>query len=197
MHLMILLFSYSMSFAAPSAPTSLKWLMNGNDRFVKGSVRSDGQSFKDIQKQSGAEHPHAVVLSCSDSRVPPELVFDQKLGEVFTVRTLGERLDSAVVASIEYAVRDLGVKLIVVMGHTQCEAVKAAGGKIASPRFSKESWAQAEQVARDLIGKSSLLSQRWTKGDLWIVPSQYDLSTGEVSFREKLSVGLKRTLSSR
>ncbi len=102
------------------------WLKNGNFRFLSGKLRKDGQTKKDIERLSKGQAPHTIVLSCSDSRVPPELVFDQKLGEVFSIRTAGESLDAMAIASIEYAVSHLGAGLILVLGHTSCGAVKAA-----------------------------------------------------------------------
>ena len=71
------------------------------------------------------QHPGAVVLSCADSRVAPEFIFDAGLGDIFSVRTAGEVLDDAVIASLEYAVSDLGVKVLVVLGHEHCGAVRA------------------------------------------------------------------------
>lgn len=194
--------------------TSLRWLMNGNTRFVKASLRKDGQSQKDVVRLSSGQKPHAIVLSCSDSRVPPEVVFDQKLGEIFVVRTAGEALSDNVIGSIEYAVEHLGSKLILVMGHTSCGAVKAAmatrDGSSAgtpaldhlvkdihprlssfkgepSPGFKSESWANAEGVARDLVERSALLKKSWESGELWVVPSLYSLDTGTVEFRERLN----------
>jgi carbonic anhydrase len=72
------------------------------------------------------QYPSAVVLSCSDSRVPPELIFDRGLGEIYTIRVAGNVLGASSVASIEYAVARLGVRLIVILGHESCEIVKAA-----------------------------------------------------------------------
>lgn len=217
------------SFAAESKAgvrptTAIKWLVNGNTRFQKGYVRKDGQGKVDVQRLASSQSPHAVVLSCSDSRVPPELVFDQKLGEIFTVRTAGQALDNNAVGSVEYAVEHLGSRLIVVMGHTSCGAVKAAHstlsgssagtpaldglvadihprlqaykGKAPSAGYSEEAWANAEGVARDLLRRSALLSAKWDKGEIWIVPSLYDLSTGKVAFHENLSQESKRTPTS-
>ncbi|MBX3041907.1 MAG: hypothetical protein KF789_14470, partial [Bdellovibrionaceae bacterium] len=107
---------------------ALLWLKNGNKRFTKGLLRKDGQSKKDIKRLIASEQPHAVILSCSDSRTPPEVVFDQKLGEIYVVRTAGPSLDSAVIASLEDAVERLGVNLLVVMGHSSCESIKTAMG---------------------------------------------------------------------
>lgn len=217
----ILAFSSEPNTGSVSPETSLRWLVNGNTRFNKSYLRKDGQSHSDVVRLSSSQHPHAIVLSCSDSRVPPELVFDQKLGEIFTVRTAGEALDDNVVGSIEYAVEHLGARLIVVMGHTSCGAVKAAystldgssagtpaldsmmgpmharlkefKGQTASKNFEKESWVNAEGVAKDLIRKSTVLGGKWEKGELWIVPSLYDLDSGKVAFRENLSMESKRT----
>lgn len=191
---------------------SLGWLKNGNTRYRKGFLRKDGQAKKDIERLSTGQKPHAIVLSCSDSRVPPEIVFDQKLGEIFVVRTAGEALDANVIGSIEYAVEHLGSRLIVVMGHTSCGAVKAAmgtinGGDAGSPALNHlvadihprlqsfknstptkdvqpESWANAKGVARDLVAQSKILSEKIRSGEVKIVSALYHLGSGEVQFAE-------------
>jgi carbonic anhydrase len=84
------------------ASTALRYLRNGNKRFTEHKLRNDGISARDLERLSTGQKPHAIVLSCSDSRVPPEILFDQKLGEIFVVRTAGQSLDSSAVASIEY-----------------------------------------------------------------------------------------------
>jgi carbonic anhydrase len=89
-------------------------------------VRAEHRDASRRRELASAEKPFAVVLSCSDSRVPPELIFDQGLGDLFTIRVAGNVLGSAQVASIEYAVKHLGAKLILVMGHESCGAVRAA-----------------------------------------------------------------------
>ncbi|MEO5968830.1 MAG: carbonic anhydrase, partial [Bdellovibrionia bacterium] len=104
----------------------LKDLQEGNRRFVEGVTKSAGKDSvrrKDVLEK---ENPSAVVLSCSDSRVPPELIFDRGLGEIYTIRVAGNVLGAASVASIEYAIARLGVRLIVILGHESCEIVKAA-----------------------------------------------------------------------
>lgn len=101
-------------------------LVQGNDRFVAGTTKGDHRGVERRRDLASGQKPFAIVLSCSDSRVPPELVFDQGLGDLFTVRVAGNVLGSAQVASIEYAIEHLGAKLIVVMGHESCGAVKAA-----------------------------------------------------------------------
>ena len=101
-------------------------LIRGNERFVNGTVtaeRRDGSRRREI---ATATRPFAVVLSCSDSRTAPELIFDQGLGDIVSIRVAGNVLGSAQVATIEDAVENLGARLIVVLGHDSCSAVKAA-----------------------------------------------------------------------
>lgn len=198
-----------------SAEKSLEWLEHGNTRYTAGKLRKDGQGPDDVKRLSTGQKPHAIVLSCSDSRVPPEIIFDQKLGELFVVRTAGESLGDNVIGSIEYAVEHLGSHLIVVMGHTSCGAVKAAfgsmdgssvgtpaldslvkdihpriasyKGKHASDHFADESWSNAEGVAQDLAKRSELIREKIKKGELKVVPSLYDLDTGHVAFKAPTS----------
>ncbi len=101
-------------------------LIRGNERFVTGTVKGEHRDESRRREVASLQKPFAVVLSCSDSRVPPELIFDQGLGDLFTIRVAGNVLGSAQVASIEYAVEHLGAKLILVLGHESCGAVKAA-----------------------------------------------------------------------
>lgn len=194
-----------------SAEKALGYMQNGNKRFLSGGLRRDGTDQKTIKKLSEGQKPHTIVLSCSDSRVPPEVVFDQKLGEIFTVRTAGQALDSAAIASIEYAVSHLGSNLILIMGHESCGAVKAAlatlkGGDAGSPslnklvgdlhsrlkRFSElsqtdgvlvESWVNVEGVATDLMDRSEIVRRLVESGDVKIQKALYHLSDGTVEWR--------------
>jgi carbonic anhydrase len=106
-------------------------LMEGNERFQKRThgdvlVTSKIITSRQIKEASAqTQHPKAVVISCSDSRVPPEFIFDEGLGELFVIRTAGNIMGNFELGSIEYAVKHLGVKLIVVLGHTNCGAIKA------------------------------------------------------------------------
>lgn len=191
--------------------TALRWLKNGNRRFIKGFLRNDGATFKDIKRLSAGQKPHSVVLSCSDSRVPPEVIFDQKLGEIFTVRTAGEVVEPGVIGTIEYAVEHLGVRNLLVLGHTNCGAVKAAlstlEGKDAgsnnlnhlvqdihprleqfkdrspSGNFVEEGWANVNGVVKDLMKRSKILEEKIKSGALKINSGVYDLETGMVDFR--------------
>lgn len=104
----------------------LKDLQDGNKRFVEGVTKSAGKDSVRRKAVLERENPSAVVLSCSDSRVPPELIFDRGLGDIYTIRVAGNVLGASSVASIEYAIARLGVRLIVILGHESCEIVKAA-----------------------------------------------------------------------
>lgn len=196
-----------------SAEKSLGWLKNGNLRFEKGRFRNDGAQAKDRVRLASGQKPHAIILSCSDSRVPPEVVFDQKLGEIFVVRTAGQALDNNVVGSIEYAVEHLGSNLIVVMGHESCGAVKATlsalkGADLGTPALNalandikprlqsyasankepsagvlEESWSNVVGVEKDLLERSALLRDAITSGEVKIVKAMYHLDSGNVEWR--------------
>lgn len=204
--------SHSGEASGVPAEKALGWLKNGNKRFISGRLRKDGQSAKDIQKLSKGQHPHSIIFSCSDSRVPPEIVFDQKLGEVFVIRDAGEVPETASIASMEYAVEHLGARLLVVMGHTQCGAVKAAlstmngedagspslnnlvqaihphlqdfKGKALSSDLAAESYAHAKADIKEILLKSELLRKKVANGDLKIKAALYRIETGSVEFSE-------------
>ncbi len=199
---------HSESGVAPEK--ALGWLKNGNSRFLSGKLRKDGQSSKDVERLSKGQKPHSIIFSCSDSRVPPEVVFDQKLGEIFVVRNAGESPESASIASMEYAVEHLGAKLIVVMGHTHCGAVKAAlgtleGGDAGSPSLNslvksihphlqkykgqkmtanvaEESTSNVRGAIEDILSKSSLLKSKVESGEVQIKAALYTIEDGRVEF---------------
>jgi carbonic anhydrase len=116
---------------APS-PASLQKLMDGNSRFAHWQPIHPDESRQRVIEISRAQYPFAVVIACSDSRVSPELIFDQGLGDLFVIRTAGNLIGGLEIGSVEYAVEHLGVDLIVVLGHQQCGAVKAfvGGGEV-------------------------------------------------------------------
>ena len=105
---------------------ALHALIEGNRRHARGAHRHPHQDVDRIASLVSGQSPWAAVLGCSDSRVPPEIVFDQGLGDLFVVRTAGHVCDATVLASLGYAVRHLQVPLVVVLGHTGCGAVRAA-----------------------------------------------------------------------
>ncbi|MGW6910184.1 carbonic anhydrase [Streptomyces sp. NPDC054940] len=122
--------------AAPATPTSrrrpgtpaeaLRELAAGNQRWRTFRERHPDESPAVRQSLISSQHPFALVLGCIDSRVPPELVFDQGLGDLMTVRSAGEVLDEAVLGSVAYGVLELDIPLVLVLGHQSCGAVKAA-----------------------------------------------------------------------
>jgi len=109
-----------------SADIALAELIAGNRRFVSGAMQHPNASDERRAKLAAGQSPIAAVLSCSDSRVPPEIVFDQGLGDLFVVRVAGNIASPAEIGSLEYAVEHLHVPLIVVLGHDKCGAVAAA-----------------------------------------------------------------------
>ncbi len=114
------------STANDNADSIINWLKKGNDEFEKNNYNLHAIDTKLRIELSKAQHPKAVILTCSDSRVPPELVFNKGLGDLFVIRVAGNITDNAVTGSIEYAAEHLHTQLVVVMGHTGCGAVAAA-----------------------------------------------------------------------
>jgi len=115
--------------AGPPAGEVLKRLLEGNQRFMKGEAASPRRGPDDFRPLAEGQRPMAVIVGCSDSRVPPELLFDQGVGDLFVVRVAGNVVKGAgapVKGSIEYGVAELGASLVMVLGHSECGAVKAA-----------------------------------------------------------------------
>ena len=108
-----------------NADMALQELKEGNQRFVNGQMQHPGQTPQRRHQLAQFQQPFAVILTCSDSRVLPEVVFDQGLGDLFVIRVAGNIVDAAVLGSIEYAVDHLATPLVVVMGHQSCGAVSA------------------------------------------------------------------------
>ena len=109
----------------PGAAEVLRDLMTGNARFASGHCKHPHLNLKRVHELAAAQHPRAVILTCSDSRVPPEFVFDQGLGDLFVVRVAGNVANNDEIASCEYAVEHFGTPLLVVLGHSHCGAVTA------------------------------------------------------------------------
>ncbi len=111
--------------ATPASDDAWNRLLEGNARFVEGRQIHPHATGHWREQLVDGQHPFACVLGCADSRVPPEIVFDDGLGDIFTIRAAGEVLDCSVIGSIEYAVEHLHVPLVVVLGHANCGAVSA------------------------------------------------------------------------
>jgi len=108
-----------------TASAALAELLDGNRRYATDHSRHPDESRRLRRQLATAQHPFAVIVGCIDSRVPPELVFDQGLGDLLCIRTAGEVLDEAVLASIQYGVEELRIPLVLVLGHERCGAVAA------------------------------------------------------------------------
>ncbi|WP_329251100.1 carbonic anhydrase [Streptomyces sp. NBC_01478] len=108
-----------------TATAALAELLDGNRRYATDHPRHPDESRRLRRQLATAQHPFAVIVGCVDSRVPPELVFDQGLGDLLCIRTAGEVLDEAVLASIQYGVEELHIPLVLVLGHERCGAVAA------------------------------------------------------------------------
>jgi carbonic anhydrase len=131
-------FAASVSAPAVSPDEALQRLMDGNQRYVENQMT--GSKLCDLSTRTSiakSQHPYAIILTCSDSRVPPEIIFDKGLGEIFVIRVAGNIPDPVVLGSIEYAAEHLGSPLVMVLGHERCGAVKAtvdAKGKSSGSR---------------------------------------------------------------
>jgi len=189
--------------AAISPATALARLTEGNKRFVAGTPNRTGPSAQQWAELTKAQHPYAIILTCADSRLSPEIIFDQGLGDLFVVRNAGNLLDDHVLGSIEYAVEHLHAKLIIVLGHTKCGAVTAAVAGGEAPGHIKsivESLSGAVSMAKRKPGDpvdnairiatkltaaalaqaEPILSEAVKSGEVKVVAGRYDIATGQV-----------------
>jgi carbonic anhydrase len=196
--------------AAPPKPDEvLQRLAEGNRRFVEGKLTHPGRAPKDFQPLAEGQAPLAIVLGCADSRVSPEIVFDQGVGDLFVVRVAGNMVGSGPIlkGSIEFAVAELGARLIMVLGHSACGACKAAIKHIddmdALPgsiegvvdyirpavraaagqpgdKLDNVIRANVLEGVKKLQTLGPILSKFATSGELKVVGGVYDLSTGKV-----------------
>ncbi|MDU2064491.1 MAG: carbonic anhydrase [Sporomusaceae bacterium] len=189
-----------------SADKALQLLTDGNSRFVAEQQKASNIGQARRTELTKGQHPFAIIVSCSDSRVPPELVFDQGLGDLFVIRTAGEVVDDVALGSIEYAVEHVGVHLIVVLGHEDCGAVKAAvaGGEVpghigaitkaiepavlqaanqSGDKVSNTVKANVDLIVKKLMMTKPIISEGVSHDSVKIAGAVYDLKTGKVIFR--------------
>jgi carbonic anhydrase len=181
-------------------------LKEGNGRYTSGNLQHPGQTAELRTDLAKSQHPFAVIVSCSDSRVPPEIVFDQGLGDLFIFRVAGNVIDDHGLGSIEYAVDHLNVRLIVVLGHQSCGAVQAAKETIAAKgkapghieslvtaikpaveATAKDDLdttikANVKHVVQALRSSTPVLKPKVDSNELSVVGAYYSLDTGAVSF---------------
>jgi carbonic anhydrase len=187
--------------------TALTALKEGNDRFVK-TLQTKRNNLELVEETSSGQYPFGVVLSCIDSRVPVELVFDQGIGDIFSARVAGNIVNEDVLGSIEYACKVAGSKIVVVMGHTKCGAVAAAckrvelgnitallnkiepSVKAVNPNGTEMDAKAVEQVAvlnvkesmTRLRNESSILMEMEKNNEIKIVGAIYSVENGNVKF---------------
>jgi carbonic anhydrase len=182
----------------------------GNDRFVRNASAPVSLSQTRRAALAKEQQPFAMVLSCADSRVPPEHVFNVGLGDLFVIRAAGEVVDRSIMASLEYGAEHLHIPLLVVMGHESCGAVKAVveGARVEGPnleymlnairagtrRTPAENaelrdaiMANVEQVINDALGGSAILRHAVQSGSMQVVGGYYELSSGKVIFSDPIT----------
>jgi Carbonic anhydrase len=198
--------------ATISPQQALAKLRSGNARFIAGISQVRNLPAK-VRATSASQYPFAVIVSCVDSRQPVELIFDQGIGDVFNARIAGNVLNDDIAGSLEFACKVSGAKLILVLGHSNCGAIKGAVdgvelGKLtgllakikpaiaqvpgSEPRTSKNSdfvekvaEANVHLVMAQIRQQSSILREMLDEGKIGVVGGMYELSTGEVHFFEK------------
>ena len=189
-------------------------LQAGNERFISGNSIYPNQCMERVESLKKSQAPFAAIVTCSDSRVPAELLFDNGFGEIFVIRTAGNSVvDASTQGSVDYAINHLGVKLVVVMGHTNCGAIKAVvtspicdGNhshdenegelpvlieKIANciPQYKGKEDSFNEAIEANVAAQTAkiaaqpYLQSKVANGELQIVSALYDLKTGKVNFK--------------
>jgi carbonic anhydrase len=188
---------------------ALKMLKDGNDRFVNGTTRNCDLR-RQVKETATQQSPVAMIVGCIDSRVPPEMVFDQRLGDIFAARIAGNFVNTDILGSLEFATAAAGAKLIVVLGHTECGAIKGAVDDVKlgnltamlgniKPSMSKLKYTGvpsskdkklvqqlADQNAQDamkmITDKSEVIAKMVKEGKVKVVSAMHDVSTGKVTW---------------
>ena len=189
---------------------ALKLLKDGNERFIN-NLKVNRNLLAQANETSDGQHPFAVTLSCIDSRTSVEIIFDQGLGDVFSVRIAGNVINEDILGSMEFGCKVAGSKIIVVLGHTNCGAVKGACDHVElghltglldkiQPAINDEksetkdrtsqnknfvekvTLLNVKKTVEEIIEKSSILKDMLEKGEIGIVGAVHDIQTGEVQF---------------
>ena len=192
-------------------------LVEGNKRFIN-NLKSDRDHLEMINETREGQYPFAVILSCMDSRTSAELIFDQGLGDLFSIRVAGNIVNNDILASIEYAVKYVGSKVLMVLGHTECGAIKSAkagvkDGHITAlldrirPSISKAmlkdedvhmfndnaAYANVENSLEEILTRSEIVNELFKKGEIGIIGGVYNIETGQVDFFKNLTKRKKET----
>jgi len=197
--------SFAAETAAVAPDAALARLVEGNKRFVAGNVTHPDQSVDRRTEVAKGQHPYAIILTCADSRLSPEILFDEGIGDLFVIRNAGNLLDDHVLGSIEYAVEHLHATLVVVLGHTKCGAVSAAVAGGEAPGHIKSivdslepAVAMAKKKPGDAVDNAVRIAARLSAaalaqaepiiaeaakaGKIKIAAARYDITTGQVEF---------------
>jgi carbonic anhydrase len=196
-----------------SPKDALQLLRDGNNRFVN-NLKINRNLLQQVNDTSDGQHPFAAILSCIDSRTSAELIFDQGLGDIFSIRIAGNILNEDIIGSMEFAAKVVGVKILVVLGHTKCGAVKGACDDVELGHLTQllhkiqaavhrtdrpetlpsNGYAFVDSVARTNVKMvahqipelSPILRDLLTEGRIAIVGGMYNVETGVVEFYENL-----------
>lgn len=189
-----------------SAKAALEKLKDGNNRFIKLQSAHPDESIERRKEALKGQHPFAVILSCSDSRVPLEIIFDQGIGDLFEIKNAGNVLDEHVIGSIEYAIMHCGVKLVVIMGHQDCGAIAATLSGVSETKYIQSLEdsikpaiedckkcgleinsdnvvkAHISQDIKELFEQDSELVKYMKKHNVKVIGAYYHLDSGKVEF---------------
>ena len=194
---------------ATSPQDALRMLQEGNERFVSGKM-INCDLMEQVRATADGQAPFAAIVGCIDSRVPPELVFDQRLGSIFAARIAGNFVNTDIIGSLEFACKLVGARAIVVLGHSDCGAIKGAidqaklgnltemlshiepavaATKFAGKRTSKDKKlvqavadTNAQLAARMILSRSPVLKEMADKKEIVVAAAMHDIETGRVSF---------------
>lgn len=199
----------------------IELLKHGNERFIS-NLKVNRNFLQQVDETSDGQHPFAVIISCMDSRTSSELIFDQGIGDIFSIRVAGNIINEDIIGSAEYACKGVGSKVVLVLGHTSCGAINGTINnaqlghlhfitskiKRCLPLVDAKCDDYANEVAKanvhmsikDLVEKSEILADMSKKGEIKIVGALYNVSSGQVDFFESAGddvyTGKEKTLKS-
>jgi carbonic anhydrase len=191
---------------------ALQILKEGNDRFVK-NLKANRNLLQQVNETAAGQYPFATILSCMDSRTSAELIFDQGLGDIFSIRIAGNVLNEDILGSMEFATKVVGTKIVVVLGHTKCGAIKGACSNVElghltsllkkiKPAIESEHTIAENRTADNdsfvykvteqnvhltidqIREESEIIADLESEGNIKIIGAMYDVETGKVTFYE-------------
>lgn len=200
---------------------ALHLLQEGNKRFIN-NLKINRNLLQQVNETSDEQNPFAIILSCIDSRTSVELIFDQGLGDVFSARIAGTIINEDILGSMEFACKVAGAKIIVVLGHSKCGAIKGACDHVEmgnlttllnkiQPAISAEQTVidnrtssnddfvakvtaiNIQRTVDDVVGRSPILKELIESGECGIIGGNHDISTGEVCFYQDARLGFFKT----